>query len=221
VVAWDVATDQIVDLGRLCENCMVAGELFLSPDGKRLAARYQDDPDGLGVAFLDQTGTWNRVPPTSDQTWSELAGWIDDTRLLIADAQGGVHSVETDTGAAEPSSCGVGLAVTLWCYALSPDRTRNAFIGQMGGLHGAIVTVMATGEQTRIPVPDPSGLYQTDMTALAWSPDSRWLALQVTDPRTDAYSLYVVPADGSAEPRPVPEGPEGPIEAWAWLPAAP
>ena len=41
------------------------------------------------------------------------------------------------------------------------------------------------------------------------------------DPDTERHHLFIAPADGSAPPKLVTENADGPIDAWAWMPATP
>lgn len=227
VVAWDLAADEVIDLGRPCEDCQPEGQPFHSPDGRRLAVPFLDGSAGYQMAFLDDGGRWSLVPKTPGQPWSELVGWLDEgagERLRIRDAEGDEFAVDVETGATEPRD---------GCSAeRSPDGRYLA--GVYPGSPCAApseptlaidVAEVATGEVHRIRLPESSET--PGQVGTMWSPDSRWLALRATSginylaAGPGPLTIYVAPADGATGPRRILESTSEVLIAWAWLAAVP
>ena len=92
--------------------------------------------------------------------------------------------------------------------APSPDGTRLAWAQPVEGQAAIHVANIDGSNPRRLSF----GTWDSDPR---WSPDGRWIAFAGESP---LYDLFVVPSDGSAEPRQLTSGPANDVPS-QWLPA--
>ena len=162
------------------------------PDGAQLAVA---SADGTVVVLDAATGaTASTIARTAPDTVLDVA-WLDDARVLVTTVAG-IEVWDVAAGTA-------GIAVTLGDVARSapsPDGTRVA-VGRSGSSRHAVVTV-ADGS-----ISDTVETTSTTATALAWSPDGRWLFVMGDDDRPRLWDAEAeVTRDEYPDTTPSPDG---------------
>ncbi len=185
-------------------------DMALSPDGAKLAFVARGDVFAVsaekGGAARQVTRT---VAPEADLVWAP-----DSRRLAYTSRRSGTmqtYVYDFVTGRERAVSMeGTDHALPVF----SPDGDRVAFVRD--GSQLVLAEVGGGGERVlaRAQLWSPPFGAQR---ALAWSPDGRWLAFLAADAHMFT-NVYVVPADGSAEARPVSWLANSNARSLAWSP---
>ncbi|ACA20741.1 peptidase S41 [Methylobacterium sp. 4-46] len=178
-------------------------DLAVSPTGQEVALVAQGDisvaaRDGKSVKRITRGPGEARNPTFSP----------DGRRLAYAaerDGRWGLYetslAVPEETGFAQatrlverrlPSAEGDALVPR---YA--PDGRRLAYVLDRAAVH---ILDLASGADREVVPPGRFYAYDDGRWWLAWSPDSRWLALPIQGEQSFATNVAVVPADGSRPP---------------------
>jgi len=165
---------------------------FVSPDGKCVAyGGRRAGPGGpaapcLVISNLD--GSDRREVETRNATFEEIV-WVGASRILFSGTKPGV-AYEAVTARGEPAEPVVLPPECKVLYKrLSPDGTAVAYMGSLNRpgeepRYGHFVVTLGTGRVRQV-------LSEAAMSAPAWSPDSRRLAVGIGGYVKD-YSLAVI-----------------------------
>jgi tricorn protease len=164
--------------------------LALSPDGKKVAVLAHGQ---LFAALAAQGGEGERVP--SDAVSISDAKWSPDSNslLYVAERADGARQLESysfATGKVSKLTNGPGVVEE---PAWSPDGKSVAYILDTHQLHELTLANPAASPPSA--VPDRVLAHGDFDGAVAWSPDSHWVAFVVTDKRS-FNNIHVVPAAG-------------------------
>jgi Tol biopolymer transport system component len=173
---------------------LVPGAGDWSPDGKRFVysglERTSTDCQ-IYLTDLPATGEPQWLTQGRHPVWSPDGQWI---AFITAESQpmgpGEVRVINV-TGNGERKVMDISGYANMLPLAWSPDGTRLAAAGD-----GLFVVDLASGEKRR--------LAEDASFKPAWSPDGTQLAFTVWE--NDGYSVYVVDADGSGQPRKLADG---------------
>jgi Tol biopolymer transport system component len=201
IYVLNVQTGATTRLTRCGAGCHLQQGLDWSPDGSKIA---YDEDDPWRIVVMDADGSDPTVLPTGSVTEPSQPSWSPDgTRIAFSgfrrDTSGidsaGIYTVDVDgsnltvlneqPGNAGPTS-----------PAWSPDGTEIAFLvtPSRGVGFASQVWMMSAGGSNETLIAD---FCCTDSWGPVWSPDGRKLAF-VTQPAEDeAWSLYVMNADGN------------------------
>ena len=174
-------TGRIWELGDQPDAAVLAGHtsyvypLAYSPDGRWIASGSWDHTIRIWDAKTGQLGTilphGNRVRALAfarDSTWL-VSGYDEDSHLTI-----------WDLATAKPKKVIAGPGVSLYAIAVSPDGAQIAAEGNFGDLR---IIDVASGQEVAAMRLTEGGLG----SALAYSPDGRWLAVIAPGPRIDLW----------------------------------
>ncbi|HSM03471.1 MAG TPA: hypothetical protein VK858_02570, partial [Longimicrobiales bacterium] len=170
----------------------------VSPDGEKLVVVARGELFAGAAAEGDAGALTTRITRTPAPEGS--VRWAHDSRhIAYTSARNGssdVYLYDFGTREERALTSGDGLdAAPVW----APDELRIAYVRDGGELR---VLDVESGDDRQV----ATGLIGFGSSrvfgAPAWSPDGRWLAYMAT-PDGEFWNVHVVPADGSAEPRPV------------------
>ena len=192
-VARDGTDELLLFEASECGQCA-----FWSPDGRRIMYPFVLTDDRLATAIVDPDGG-NRVEVSSPDgnLFIGPSGWSSDGRLIVlegfdpnnqASPEIGVYVANADgSGLRQVTSSTDGRLHTFSTF--SPDGRRIAFLQEdtgsipIGGLHGDLFIVNADGSDLRQvnPVGTKAVVAGPTGRPMAWSPDSRQLALTLVE----------------------------------------
>lgn len=171
---------------------------WVSPDGEKLVVGARGELFA-GAATEGEAGS-ETTRVTHTPAPENGVGWASDSRRIVyASARDGASNLfiyDFPTGNEEQITSGSGTdAGAAW----EPDGDRLVYVRDGAELH---VYDTESGEDRTI----ARGLIGFGSRSLfgppAWSADGQWLAY-LASPDGEFWNVQVVPADGSAEPRPV------------------
>jgi len=169
-------------------------DLVLSPDGKKIAFAAHGD---VFAASAKDGGDAVRITSTAAVIES-TPRWTSDSRRLvyIADQDGhtGLHLYDVVASADSTLTSGH----RDYAPAIAPNGTSLAFLRD-----GSDVCTLVIASKAEHCI--AKGMIASPLDAegaLAWSPDSRWLAF-IIDGAKNFSNVQVIPADGSAPAKPV------------------
>jgi tricorn protease len=164
-----------------------AGHFSVAPGGKRLAVEARGDvwtvpaEHGAPRNLTRTSGAAERYP-----SWSPDGRWI----AFFSDRSGEyeLYVVQSD-GKAEPRQVTSGHRTFFYPPAWSPDSKRLVFQEKTGDLW---LCTVASGELERIATDSSAPTRPEAHLSVAFSPDSRWIALHLPEPFSESIrSLWL------------------------------
>ncbi len=180
-----------------------AGEAEPSPDGKTIAFGLRGDiwtipvekPKGVGAKNAEYaTRLTDWAGEDSDFVWSR-----DGKKLYFtSDREFYTRIYELDVKSRKVTSM-LNRNSDVERMKMSPDGTKLGFwvTGPEGGLYTMTLSNRETKRLVSVPGPQWRGQGGGDYE---WSPDLKWICYSHRG-ESKAWNLWIVPADGSAEPR--------------------
>jgi serine/threonine-protein kinase len=158
--------------------------LYLSPDGRRLAA-HVDSEDGFDIWVWDvERGTRTRL--TFDRSSSRPIWTPDGARITFSNARRGISSKPADgSGPEEELVSPEGFAI-MQPSSWSPDGSTLAFVGVVVGTSFDIWLFRPEGGRK----PEPFLQTPSEEGGASFSPDGRWLAYHSNE--SGRSEVYVV-----------------------------
>jgi dipeptidyl aminopeptidase/acylaminoacyl peptidase len=196
IYVLNVQTGATTRLTRCGAGCHLQQDLDWSPDGTKIA--YGED-DLARIVVMDADGSNPMMLPTGAVKEPGQPSWSPDgTRIAFSgfrrDASG-IYTVRVDGSDLtvlneEPDPAGPGSP------AWSPDGTKIAFLVNPSTSDGfaSQVWVMSSDGSDESLIAD---FCCTDSWGPVWSPDGRKIAFVTQPAQDEAWSLYVMNADGT------------------------
>ena len=178
---------------RTTENTFRA--MALSPDGKKIAVIAHGQ---LFAASAKDGGEGQRA--TSDAVAIAGPVWSPDSTsvVYIAERISGAHQLELfnfETGKTRVLTRASGYVTS---PEFSPNGKQIAYAQDDKDLH---VLTLPDAKSPNTPTQDKILTHgELDRPTIAWSPDSRWIAFTVVDPRSFSNINVIPAAGGTAEP---------------------
>ena len=180
-LAWAPDSSQLALVAIDCDGCPTDEPLMGDvPRGIYLFTPPMGSVDQVVEAGFYGSLAWSPDGSSLTFFWTDLGGLSEVRRLDIAD--GTVTTLYSD-----PLHLSGG--------SLSPDGARLAALSTEG-----IVVADADGGDPRVLVPRTDDSNPTPQ-APRWSPDGQWILYDMVWVTGDAVDAWIVPADGSGEPR--------------------
>ena len=164
-------------------------QMALSPDGKKVAIVAHGE---VFAAPAKDGGAAQRITDAGG-IQNELY-WAPDSRRLVYVAQRGLssHLMAYDFAARRERALTKGDAYDT-APSWSPDGKSLAYVRSRKELH--VIAFNEAGEPAKDAVLYTGQLAGFGGSAVAWSPDSRWLAFGITDAKS-FRNVHVIPATG-------------------------
>jgi Tol biopolymer transport system component len=196
IYVLDVATGATTRLTRCASRCHSQQDLDWSPDGMKIA--YRED-DGSGIVVMDADGSNPTRPPTGFVERPGQPSWSPDgTRIAFSGERRDTSGIYTMNGdGSERTVLREGPEASApGSPAWSPDGTNIAFLVNppRGDGYASQVWVMSADGSESTLIAD---FCCTDSWGPVWSPDGRKIAFVTQPDQNEAWSLYVMNADGT------------------------
>jgi Tol biopolymer transport system component len=180
-LAWAPDSSRLALVAIDCDGCPTDEPLMGDvPRGIYLFTPPMGSVDRVVGAGFYGGLTWSADGSSLTYSWTDLSSESGVRRVDLAD--GTVTTLMSDP-------------TLLAGWAFSPDGTRMAALSPDG-----IVVADADGGDPQVLVPRTDDSNPTPMTP-RWSPDGRWILYDMAWVTGDAIDSWIVPADGSGEPR--------------------